>query len=98
MPVDNSELARWQSLDAAMVLRALADYAKEDLSYVPRLNTRSSRWQASVAGNDLEILCIGPKFWDDRPNCGGVGALDLAMHLCGISFKKVARLLAERNR
>ena len=55
MPVDNSELARWQSLDAAMVLRALADYAKEDLSYVPRLNTRSSRWQASVAGNDLEI-------------------------------------------
>ena len=97
MPVDNSELARWQSLDAAMVLRALADYAKEDLSYVPRLNTRSSRWQASVAGNDLEILCTGPKFWDDRANCGGVGALDLAMHLFGISFKKAARLLAERN-
>ena len=98
MPVDNSELARWQSLDAAMVLRALADHAKEDLSYVPRFNTRSSRWQASVAGNDLEILCTGPKFWDDRANCGGVGALDLALYFCGISFKKVARLLAERNR
>ena len=96
MPVDNSELVRWQSLDAAMVLRALAEYAKEDPSYVPRLNTRSSRWHASV-GNDFEILCTGPKFWDDRAQCGGGGALDLAMHLFGLSFKKAARLLAERN-
>ncbi len=97
MPVDNSELARWQSLDAAMVLKALADYAKEDQSYVPRLNIRSSRWHASVAGHDFEILCTGPKFWDERAHCGGGGALDLAMHLFGISFKKAARLLAERN-
>ena len=97
MPVDNSELARWQSLDAAMVLKTLADYTKEDQSYLPRLNTRSSRWHASVAGHDFEILCTGPKFWDDRANCGGGGALDLAMHLFGISFKKAARLLAERN-
>ena len=44
MPVDKSDLTRWQSLDAAVVLIALADYAKEDVSYVPRLNTRSSRW------------------------------------------------------
>ena len=97
MPVDNSELVRWQSLDAAVVLIALADYAKEDQSYVPRVNTRSSRWHASVVGRDFEILCTGPKFWDDRANCGGAGALDLAMHLLGISFKKAARLLAERN-
>ena len=97
MPVDNSNLVRWQSLDAATVLKALADYAKEDPSYVPRLNTRSSRWHASVAGNDYEILCTGPKFWDDRANCGGGGALDLAMHLFGIKFKKAARLLAERD-
>ena len=97
MPVDNSDLVRWQSLDAATVLRALTDYAKEDSSYVPRLNTRPSRWHASVAGNDYEILCTGPKFWDGRANSGGGGALDLAMHLFGISFKKAARLLAERN-
>ena len=41
MPVDKSDLTRWQSLDAAVVLIALADYAKEDVSYVPRLNTPS---------------------------------------------------------
>jgi hypothetical protein len=97
MPVDNSDLERWRSLDAATALNAMAEYAKEDLSYVPRLNTRSSRWHASVAGNDYEILCTGPKFWDDRANSGGGGALDLAMHLFSISFKKAARLLAERN-
>jgi len=97
MPVDNSNLTRWQSLDAAMVLKALADFAKEDSSYVPRLNTQSSRWHALVAGNDYEILCTGPKFWDQRANLGGGGAVDLAMHLFGISFKKAARLLSERN-
>ena len=97
MSVDKSDLARWQSLDAAVVLSALADYAKEDASYVPRLNTRSSRWHATVGAHDHEILCTGPKFWDSRAYCGGGGALDLAMHLFGIDFKKAARLLAERN-
>ena len=97
MPVDKSDLTRWQSLDAAVVLNALADYAKEDASYVPRLNSRSSRWHATVGGHDHEILCTGPKFWDSRANCGGGGALDLAMRLFGINFKKAARLLAERN-
>jgi hypothetical protein len=97
MPVDKSNLARWHSLDAAVVLKALVDYAKEDASYVPRLNTWSSRWHVNVAGNDFEILCTGPKFWDQRANCGGGGAIDLAMHLFGINFKKAARLLAERT-
>ena len=97
MPADKSDLTRWQSLDAAVVLIALADYAKEDVSYVPRLNTRSSRWHVIAGGHDHEILCTGPKFWDSRANCGGGGALDLAMHLFGINFKKAARLLAERN-
>jgi hypothetical protein len=97
MPVDKSDLARWQSLDASAVLNALADYAKQDASYVPRLNARSSRWHATVGRHDHEILCTGPKFWDNRANCGGGGALDLAMHLFGINFKKAARLLGERN-
>lgn len=97
MPVDKSDLARWQALDASAVLNALADYAKEDASYVPRINTRSSRWHVTAGGQEYEILCTGPKFWDSRANCGGGGALDLAMHLFGINFKKAARLLAERN-
>ena len=97
MPVDNSDLERWRSFDASAALNAMADYAKEDQSYVPRLDARSSRWHASVAGNEYEILCTGPKFWDDRASCGGGGALDLAIHLFGISFKKAARLLTERN-
>jgi len=58
MPVDKSDLTRWQSLDAAVVLIALADYAKEDVSYVPRLNTRSSRWHVIAGGHDHEIKAV----------------------------------------
>ena len=97
MPVDKSDLARWQALDASAVLNALADYAKEDASSAPGTTPRPSRWYFTVGGHDHEILCTGPRFWDSRANCGGGGALDLAMHLFGINFKKAARLLAERN-
>ena len=64
MPIDKSDLIRWESLKASVVLRALADYANEDASYAPRLNTRTARWHASADSKDFEILCTGPKFWD----------------------------------
>ncbi len=95
--VDNSVLMRWRAMDSSLCLGALADHAKEDRSFQPRADQRTTRWHAYVAGQDIELLCTGPKFWDDRANSGGGGALDLAMHLFGISFKKAARLLAERN-
>jgi hypothetical protein len=34
--VNKSVLARWRSLDAYIVLRVLADYAKEDKTFDPR--------------------------------------------------------------
>ena len=97
MPVDNSDLERWRSLDAAAALNALADYAKEDASYVPRLSTKSTRWHVSVAGIDYEILCTGPKFWDTRAERGGGGAVDLVMHLFGLNFKHAVAMLKDRG-
>lgn len=87
MPAENCASVRWQSFDAAMVLRAMADYAK-DQSYLPRLNTLSSRCHASVAGTDFEILCSGRKLWDHRANSGGGGALNLPTHLFGIGSRR----------
>ena len=35
-PVDNSTLERWRDLDCLAVLRAVADYAKQDATFTPR--------------------------------------------------------------
>jgi hypothetical protein len=61
--VDNLTLERWRSTDAVVVLGALSRHMKQDLSYTPRTDRRTSRWHINVAGRDLEILCDGPKFF-----------------------------------
>lgn len=91
--MDNFSLERWRGLDATTALLALADYAKADATYVPVASTRSSRWHASCAGHDFELLLTGPKFWDTRSQVGGGGAVDLAMHLYSCSFKEAAARL-----
>jgi len=95
--VDDSLLARWRSLDAAVVLQALADYAKPDLSYSPIKTRRSSRWHANVNGQDFELLLTGAKYWNTRQAVGGGGAIDLAMHLTGADFKGAVRLLKQHR-
>lgn len=92
--MDNFTLERWRSLDAARVLAALAEHAKLDAAYVPATSTLSTRWHATVGGQDFELLLTGPKFWDTRNATGGGGAVDLVMHLERLSFKKAAARLA----
>lgn len=91
--MDNSELARWRGLDAHVALCALADYAKKDPTFVPSSNLASTRWHASVAGRDFELVCTGSKFFDTRAASGGGGAVDLAKHLFAVSFKAAVGLL-----
>ena len=91
MRVDNQILDRWQKLDASKYL-AVADYAKEDVSFVPAKNAATTRWHARVRQNEFELLLTGPKFWDTRANQGGGGAVDLVMHLHGCHFKPAAKL------
>lgn len=86
-------LERWRELDATTVLLALADYAKADATYVPIVSAKSSRWHASCAGKDFELLLTGPKFWDTRSFVGGGGAIDLAMHLHSCNFRHATALL-----
>jgi hypothetical protein len=86
-------LTRWQTIDAVVVLCALAEHAKQDVEFRPRPSHCTTRWHASVAGVDYEILCTGPKFLDTRANQGGGGAIDLAMHLLGLNFKQAVSIL-----
>ncbi len=95
--MDKSVLARWRSLDSVAVLVALADYAKEDSSFRPSADARTTRWHASAFGADFELLLTGQKFFDTRARRGGGGAIDLAMHLGVKSFKDAAKLLADKK-
>jgi len=42
-PVDNSSLARWRAMDAALALKAVADHAVKDRSFKPVLAVPSAR-------------------------------------------------------
>jgi hypothetical protein len=86
--VDNSSLERWRSIDATTVLERIAEHAKRDVTYVPAKNASSTRWHATVAGHNFELLLTGPKFWDTTAKQGGGGAIDLVMHVQRRSFKE----------
>ena len=91
--MDNSTLERWRSLDADKVLVAIATHAKPDPTFQPVRSARTQRWHASMGAREFELLLTGPKFWDTRMEVGGGGAIDLACHLAGCSFKAAVRLL-----
>ena len=93
--VDKSALERWRELDAATLLCALAEHAKQDISYVPVTNRATSRWHVSVQGRDFELLLTGTKYWDTRARCGGGGGVDLTMHLSGLDFRHATARLTE---
>lgn len=95
--VDNLDLERWRTMDAAEALLALADYAKRDPSFTPRGSNTTTRWNVSVGGKDHELLCSGPKFFDTRASKGGGGAVDLVMHLFDLPFKRAVRTLREKR-
>jgi hypothetical protein len=95
MRIDSAVLLRWRNLDAAIVVTAIADHAKEDRTFRPIKNATTSRWHVTVGGNDFELLLTGPKFWDTRARAGGGGAVDLAMHLSGADFKRATCQLQE---
>jgi hypothetical protein len=95
--VDNSLLIRWRGTDAAETLQKLAEWAKRDVSFCERTAKGTSRWHVCVNGNEYELLCSGPKFFDTRQQTGGGGAVDLTMHLFGMTFKQATRALRERG-
>jgi hypothetical protein len=79
-------------------LAMLAIDVKADPTYVPLKAAQSRRWQARTNCGDFEILTTGPKWYDTRAKMGGGGAIDLAMHVLGLSFVDAVKLLSERSR
>lgn len=63
-----------------------------DPDFTPIKNGHTQRWHLNVQGRDFELLTTGPKFFDTHSKTGG-GAIDLAMHLTGLSFKQAVKVL-----
>jgi hypothetical protein len=95
--VDAEELSRWRAIPANTVLALLADYAKPDPTFTPIKYQATTRWHATVAGRDYELLLCGPKFFDTRTKAGGGGAIDLAMHLWRTDFRGAIAVLRQRH-
>jgi hypothetical protein len=69
---------------------------RADLTYLPLKDERSRRWHASTARGEFEILTTGVKWYDTRAHAGGGGAIDLAMHLLGVSFVDAVKCLTAK--
>lgn len=91
--MDNSILQRFRLLEATVCLELMGAYVKEDRDYEPTTAKTTRRVHVSAAGNDWELLVDGPKFYDTRTRTGGGGAIDLAMYLWGVPFKKAVGML-----
>jgi hypothetical protein len=78
------------------VLPLLANYVKADPAYVPTKDLGSRRWHLRTEVGEFEILTTGAKWYDTRSLQGGGGAIDLAMHVLGLSFVDAVKLLTAR--
>lgn len=96
-PIGASTVARWRALHAADVLVAVADYAKQDATFLPTGHADTTRWNVVAGGGEFELILTGPKFWDTRSRSGGGGAIDLVMHLFGGDFRAAAARLRAAN-
>jgi len=69
------------------VLECLGCNVKPDRGYHPRKNSLTQRIYVSMPnGSVTELLITGEKWYDNRANVGGGGAIDLVMHLYGETF------------
>jgi len=89
-------LAHLRELPSELVLSRLAIDLKADPTFRPLRVAESRRWHAHTPRGDFEILTTGPKWYDTRARKGGGGAIDLAMHLLGLSFVDAVKYLTER--
>ena len=93
---DEALLAALRRMQSEQVLRRLAMHVKPDPTFVPRKNLGNRRWHVLTQRGDFEIVTTASLWYDTREKFGG-GAIDLAMHLLGVSFVEAVRLLSNQE-
>ena len=89
-------LTRLREMPAGDALAVLGTNVKLDPTYLPVKDDHSRRWHVCTARGEFEILTTGPKWYDTRARAGGGGAIDLAMHVLGLSFVDAVKRLTAR--
>jgi hypothetical protein len=72
---------------------AISTVVKADTTFVPAKDARTRRWNVCTERGDYEILTTGGKWYDTRAKIGGGGAIDLTMHVLGLSFVDAVKRL-----
>lgn len=75
-------------------LDRLCLYWKRDPDFQPLKDKATVRLNVSIGGQVFELLATGPKWYDTRAEQGGGGAIDLTMHLFGLSFVAAVKRLS----
>jgi hypothetical protein len=88
-------LTRLREMPGDDALALLSIYVKADPTYLPLKTDRSRRWNIRTTRAEFEILTTGPKWYDTRARKGGGGAIDLAMHVLGLSFVDAVKCLTD---
>jgi hypothetical protein len=91
---DEKLLAALRRLPSEHVLRQVATHLKPDPTYVSCKNLWSRRWHVLTERGDFEILTTASLWYDTREKRGG-GAINLAMHLLGVSFVEAVQRLSD---
>jgi hypothetical protein len=94
---DESTLTRLRALPIEDALCLLSALHKDDRTFVPIKDSQTRRWHVSTVRGEFEILGTGIKWYDTRAQQGGGGAIDLAMHLLGLSFVDAVKHLVARE-
>jgi hypothetical protein len=92
---DEAMLEKLRRMPSDQVLRRLAIHLKPDRTYAPRKTPGSRRWHLLTERGDFEILTTGSRWFDTRERRGGGSAIDLAMHLLGVSFVEAVKRLTD---
>ena len=88
-------LTRLREMPAGDALAMLTTHSRLDPTYVPVKDDDSRRWHVCTARGEFEILTTGAKWYDTRVRLGGGGAIDLAMHVLGLSFVDAVKHLTD---
>ncbi|MFV2949464.1 hypothetical protein [Pseudomonas japonica] len=75
----------------------LSTVLKLDRTFIPVKDAHTRRWNVSTPRGKFEVLSTGIKWYDTRAQRGGGGAIDLAMHLLGLSFVDAVKHLVARE-
>lgn len=92
---DAITLSRLRQIPLDMAWADFAFQVRADPSYKPKKDSGSRRWHFTSSRGDFELLTTGLKWYDTRAHRGGCGAIDLIMHLLGLSFVEAVNFLID---